>query len=210
MKYIWQTATAVLIVLLFASVQTCSSNKSVANNYTSLLTDTVNYYKNRLGTITATKSTLQLENKQLQNLLINKDIELRKLTAEFSKIRSLVKYETVTLIDSIPIVYKDTVPCVFKRSGTINEKWYTLNWQSDQKGIRIDSLHFENTVTVINGLKRNWFLGEEILVTDITNSNPYLKTNNITSAEITIRQPWFKKWFVWFMLGSASGFLFTK
>lgn len=210
MKYIWQTATAVLVVLLFASIQKCSSNKSVANNYTSILTDTVNYYKNRLGTITATTSTLQLDNKQLQKLLINKDNDLKKLTVEFSKIKSLVKYETVTLIDSVPIVYKDTVPCVFKRLGTISEKWYTLRWQSNQRGIKIDSLHFNNTVSLINGFKRSWPLGKEILTTDITNSNPYLKTTNITSAEITIRQPWFKKWYIWFVLGSATGFLLTK
>lgn len=210
MKYIWQTATAVLIVLLLASVQTCRSNRHVANNNALAFTDSINYYKNTLGTITATTSTLQLDNKQLQYLLINKDNDLKKLTGEFSKIRSLVKYETVTLIDSVPIAYKDTVSCIFERSGAITNNWYTLNWQSNQRGIKIDSLHFENTVTLISGFKRKWFLGEEILVTDISNSNPYLKTVNITSAEITIRQSWFKKWFVWFILGSASGFLLTR
>lgn len=210
MKYIWQIATAVLIVLLFASIQTCSRNISLSDDNAAALTDTVKHYKNSLGSITASINTLQLDKKQLQDLVINKDAELKALAAEFSKVKSVIKYETVTLVDSIVIPYKDTVPCVFERAGSIKDKWYSFAWQSNQKGVRIDSLQFQNTATVITGVKRSWFLGKETVTTDITNSNPFMKVSNIKSADLVIETPWYKKWYVWLAVGAAGGFLLNN
>ena len=207
MKYIWQIATAVLVVLLFASVQTCSNMRSVADANGQAFTDSLKQYKNKLGTITASIKTLQLDKRQLQDFVLYKDAELKALAAEFAKVKSVIKYETVTLVDSIPIPYKDTVPCIFERAGKIKDKWYSFAWQSNQKGVGIDSLQFSNTATVITGVKRSWFLGKETLTTDITNSNPYMKVNDVKAAELVIQTPWYKKWCVWLAVGAAGGIL---
>lgn len=60
------------------------------------------------------------------------------------------------------------------------------------------------------GTKRKWFLGKETLTTDITSDNPYLKVTEITSAEVTVPTPWYKKWYVWAAVGAAGGFFIAK
>ena len=211
MKYIWQIATAVLVVLLFSSVITCNRNKkAIPTNNDLALVDTVKHFINRIGTQTASINTLQLDKKQLIENVMNKDKQLAALVKEYSEIKSAVKYNTVTVLDSIPIVYKDSVPCVFKRFGDVKAPWYSFAWQATQKGIQIDSLTIPTTTIVLTGFKRKWFLGKQTLITDITNTNPYVKVTTIQSAEVNVPQPWYKKWHLWFVLGAVGGFIATQ
>ncbi|MCO6147536.1 DUF6549 family protein [Flavobacterium sp. NRK1] len=205
MKYIWQTITVVLLVLLFASMHTCSQYKNTSAVNAVALKDTIKHYKNALGTQTASIGALQVSNKQLKNLLINKDADLKKLASEFSEVKSLITYKTVTVIDSIPIIYKDSVPFNFKRSGEIKNNWYSLAYKSTEKGVQIDSLRLMTTSAIITGYKRKWFLGAETLTTDITNSNPFISVTAITSAEVIVPVPWYKKWYVWLTAGIIAG-----
>jgi len=196
---------AVLAAALLFSVGTCSfaHDKDVANMQA--LTDTVKHYKNKLGTVTASKQTLQLDNAQLKNVLLKKDRELFELSKEFLQLKSIAKYNTVTTLPGIPIIYHDTIPCIFERSGRLKDKWYSFTYQSNQNGFTVDSLSIPNTTTIITGTKRKWFLGKESLTTDITNTNPYVKVTGITAAEIDIPAPWYKKWWIWFAAGIAGG-----
>lgn len=207
MKYFWQTVTAILVVLLFISTQNCSFNKKTAHSNYLALADTVNYFNNRLGSSTATINMLKIDKREFEEIIINKDKELAKLAKDFSQINTLVKYKTITVIDSIPVTYNDSIPYLFKRSGRIDSAWYSFNWQTTQNGFRIDSLTLSTQTTIITGVKQKWFLGTQTLATDITNSNPYLKITGITSAQITIAQPWYKKWYVWLAVGTIGGFI---
>jgi hypothetical protein len=196
---------AVLVVVLLFSTCQCSRNRKVADSNLAAATDTVKYYKNKLGSVTASKQTLQLDNTQLKKVLLEKDRELFQLSKEFLKLRSIAKYNTTTTLPGVPIIYRDTIPCIFERTGEVNEKWYSFIYQSNQNGFKIDSLSIPNTATVITGTKRKWFLGKETLTTDVTNTNPYVKVTSVTAAEIDIPAPWYKKWYVWFAAGIAGG-----
>lgn len=200
----------ILSAALILSLEKCSSvkNKNIANM--TGLTDTVKYFKNKLGTQTAEIKILQLDKEQLQRLILNKDKELNLLAKEFSKVNTLIKYKTLIQFDTLRIEYKDTVPCIFKRSGKAKENWYSFTYASDQKGITIDSLKTYTETTIINGFKRKWFLGNETVTTNITNSNPYIKVTQIKSAEIVIPEPWYKKWYVWLAVGVSAGFISSQ
>jgi hypothetical protein len=195
---------ALTITLLF-SVKHCRyiAGNMDANN--AALTDTVTHYKNKLGTSTASIKTLQVDKKQIQDLLIKKDSELAALASEFSKVHSITKYTTLTQFDTIQVAYTDSVPCVFERTGTIKKQWYSFGYRSNQKGVEFDTLSIPNTATVITGTKRKWFLGRATLTTDITNSNPYITVTGITAAELTLPTPWYKKWYVWLAGGVIAG-----
>ncbi|MFL9845446.1 DUF6549 family protein [Flavobacterium rhizosphaerae] len=171
------------------------------------LNDTVKHYTNKLGTQTASISTLQLDKEQLQDLILSKDVELNELSKEFAKVSSLVKYKTITKYDTIAIIYTDSIPCDFTRLSTVKKEWYGFNYISSQSGFKIDSLTIPNQTTVITGTKRKWFLGKETITTDITNSNPYINVTDIKAAEIVIPVPWYKKWYVWTAAGLALGIL---
>ena len=198
---------AALVVALLFAVQKCNYIAGNADANLAAITDTVTHYKNKIGTTTASIKTLQLDNKQVKDLLTKKDAELAALLSEFAKVHSVVKYKTVTQIDTIQIAYKDTVPCVFERTGAIKKQWYSFGYRSNQKGVEIDTLSFPNTSTVITGTKRKWFLGKETVTTDITNSNPYIKVTNIKAAELVLPVPWYKKWWLWLAAGVAGGLL---
>lgn len=197
----------VLAMALIFSFERCNyiQNKNTAN--ITVYTDTLTYFKNELGSQTASINTLQLDNEQLQNLVLHKDAGLAKLTKEFSKVNNIVKYKTIIQLDTIRIAYKDTVPCIFERSGELKADWYSFSYKSNQKGIQIDSLKTWTTSTIITGFKRKWLLGKQTAVTDITISNPHITVTEIKASEIVVPKPWYKKWHVWLAAGICGGWI---
>lgn len=206
-KYIPYIVIVILAVALLFSVDRCSTIKDLSNSNLNAITDTVSYFKNKLGSQTASINTLQLDNEQLQNLVLHKDAGLAKLTKEFSKVNNIVKYKTIIQLDTIRIAYKDTVPCIFERSGELKADWYSFSYKSNQKGIQIDSLKTWTTSTIITGFKRKWLLGKQTAVTDITISNPHITVTEIKASEIVVPEPWYKKWHVWLAAGICGGWI---
>lgn len=206
-KYLYPAMILMLIIALLLSLERCQFIKQDATENSLALTDTVTYYTNRLGTQTASIKTLQLEQQELQCIILAKDKKLAALAKKFIQIQNVVQYEQVTILDTIAIVYTDTVPCAFSKSGNITSKWYNLNYKSNNKGFTIDSLTLPNQATVITGFKRKWFLGKETLTTDVTNSNPYITVTNLKAINVVVPTPWYKKWYVWLGAGIAGGFL---
>ncbi|AWH84942.1 hypothetical protein HYN59_07285 [Flavobacterium album] len=209
-KYIPYIVIAILAVMLLVSFQECSHRGEMTDTNLKAIVDTVQHYKNRLGTQSSGIRTLQFDKAQLQKELIEKDSDLAALTKEFIKVRSIVKFQAVTQFDTIGIVYKDSVPCVFERSGKTFDKWYSFGYKADQAGVKIDSFKTWTSANIITGTKRKWFLGEQAIKTDITLSNPNMAVTNITAAEVIIPSPWYRKWYVWLAAGAIGGFVISK
>jgi len=199
-----------LVVALLLSVSKCSYDKTIYTNNLDALTDTLITFKNKIGTQTASIRTLKYSKQQLQNNLLEKDTELATLAKQFARINSVIKYKTVVKLDTLRVVYRDTIPSVFTRIGTVKKPFYNFTYTSTQDGFLIDSLSILNTATVITGTKRKWFLGAETVITDVTNSNPYITVSRITAAEVVVPNPWYKKWYVWFAAGIAGGYLIAR
>ena len=203
----------IIVCFFFLNTYQCSRNdniKKLADSNALALADSIKFYNNSLGTKTATIKALQLEKEQLEKLVLKKDYDLATLVKEFNTVNTVTKYKTITQVDTIIIKYPDTLPCVFERSGFKTDKWYSFNYRSDQNGIEIDSFKTETETTVITGLKRKWFLGEDILTADITNSNPHIEVLQLNAAQVIVQQPWYKKWYIWFAAGLTGGFFIAK
>lgn len=209
-KLIYPAIIIVLLALLFVSIRECRRSVAVAGQNYDALTDTIQYYTNSLGQRSASIRTLQLDKSQLREVILKKDKELHALSKEFSKISTVVKFQTVTEFDTIRITYADSVPCVFDRKGNIADNWYHFNYSSDQSGIQIDSFKTWTSANIITGTKRKWFLGEQVLKTDITLSNPYMTVTNAASVEVAVPSPWYRKWYVWAAIGAVGGGLIAK
>lgn len=178
---------------------------------TEALNDTIKYYKNTLGTVTASKKTLQVINKRQALELLNNDNEIKKLTLEFSKVNNIVKIESVTNIPEIKIPFQKPISNInFEKKGKIKEKHYSFNYYFNKSEFILDSLNILNKTTVITGFKRKWFLGKQTLITDVTNSNPYITVTDIKATEVIIPEPWYKKWYVWLATGFIGSIFFTK
>ncbi len=198
-----------LVILLVVVNQNRLHSKNADANFAAL-TDTVNYYTNKLGTQTAGIKVLQLQQNQLKETILSKDKELSVLTKEFKSVTNVIKYRQLIKTDTIKIVFKDSVPCIFKKSGSLQSPWYSLKYNATHTGFTVDSLTISNQTTVINGFTRKWFLGEDVLTTTITNSNPYVNVASLQSAVATVPVPWYKKWYVWALCGMAGGLIISK
>lgn len=207
-NYKYKIAPALCVILLMLLLlseckRRAEKVKSEAN--LTAVFDTVKHYKNKIGTQSATITTLQLDKRLFHDLVLKKDIELKQLTREFSTVNSIVKIKTVTRLDTIYVPFKEEIDCAFRVEDTIDTKHYSFNYEVDSAGLRLTNFKIPNQTTVFTGYKRKWLLGEQTLTTDITNSNPYIQTENIISAEIVIPEPWYKKWYVWLAAGLLAG-----
>lgn len=209
-NYILPALCIALAVCLLLAVQRCNHVQDMNVVNMNALTDTVKHYTNKLGTQTASIKTLQLDKKQIQDLLLDKDKELKALASEFSKVHSVTKAEAEIVIKEVPIIYRDTIPFVFERIDSVKTDWYRFGYVSNQKGLQIDSLRTWTSLTAITGTKRKWFLGKETVTTDITFSNPHIKVTEIKAAELTVPVPWYKKWYLWLAAGVIGGFVIAK
>jgi hypothetical protein len=201
---------ACLLMLLIYQYKRAEAFKKHETETIVAISDTINYYINKLGTQSASIKTLKLDNSQLKNILLKKDKELTALASEFNKINHLTKYNSITILDTIKVKFQDSIPFVFKRTGVLATDWYRFNYNSTQTGIIIDSLTLPTQTTLITGIKQKWFLGAKSLTTSIINTNPYIKITKIESAEITLTQPWYKKWYIWMAAGAVCGWITAK
>lgn len=195
-----------LAVAFLLSLQKCSEEIGRADDNLAALTDTVKHFKNKLGTQTASIKTLQLTKKQLQDNFIKKDAELKLLAKEFASIKSVVRYQTITEIDTILVLFKERIPCDFTpKIDSVKTKYYSFAYKLDPAGLQLNKIIIPNEATILTGFKRKWFLGKQTLTTDVTNSNPYIQVTGITSADVVIPEPWYKKWYVWLAAGLVTG-----
>jgi len=195
-SYIYPGIITALLIILFYSVDRCQGLRQAAETNLTALSDSIGYYRNRLGTQTARIKILEVKQSDLKKVILSKDEQLAALSKEFSRIRTIVQYTQQITYDTIAVTYKDSVPCIFNRLGTVNTKWYAFKYESTNNGFVIDSLTLDNKVTVMSGFKRSWLLGRQTLVTDVTNSNPHIMVTELKSTEIVIPSPWYKKWYV--------------
>jgi hypothetical protein len=167
-------------------------------------------YKLKNGQLVTSVETLSYSNSQLKNSIVMKDKKVKELTNKFSKVQSLTKYVTNTKFDTIELRYKDTVPCVFERKDSLLKEWYHIAYKSNQKGIEITELSIPDSVIVVTGIKRKWFLGKQTQTTDITHANPFVQTNNVQHIEVVTQKKWYDTFLFKVGLGFIGGVLITK
>jgi len=205
-----------IVMLLLVTVYQCEKHreyKQIADANSTALTDSIHYYKNKIGTQTAGIKTLQLDNKQLHQAILSKDIELKKLAGEFASVKSMVKHSSTITFDTISVRFEPVGSVAgdslhsFERKGSLESKWYSLGYKVTNDSLVIAPFKTWTETTVITGYQRKWFLGSQTLVTDITNSNPHISVKQIKAVEVIIPQPWYRKWYVWLAAGMAGGLL---
>ncbi|MGV3459921.1 MAG: DUF6549 family protein [Flavobacterium sp.] len=193
-----------LLLLITSECERRSEKRRVANNLEAAL-DSIMYFKNRLGTETASVKTMRLDKQDLRELVLKKDRQLQMLTTEFASIKSVTKFKTVTKLDTLYLPFKEYVPHSFTRNDSVNTKFYSFGYRVDSAGLQIRDFKIPNQTTIITGYKRTWLLGKQTITTDITHSNPYIKTENILSVEAVVPEPWYKKWYLWLAAGVVAG-----
>lgn len=196
-----------LLLLLVVSECRRRDDRKISKANMRAAFDSVTYYKNKLGTQAASVKTFQFDKKSMHNELIKKDTELNALAKEFASVKSVVKLRTVTKLDTIYAPFTKAIQCEFKQKDSVSKPFYSFGYSIDSTGLEIKDFIIPNETTIITGFKRKWLLGNQTLTTDVTHSNPHIKTENILSAEVIIPEPWYAKWYVWLVTGLVTGIL---
>lgn len=216
--YIYYIIITGLVTALFLQCENKNDIKGTVHNNYKALTDTVQYYKNKLGTTTASIHTLQTTNRQLQQVIKHKDKELAGLTKQFNNVKNITRFksniqlEPVSFSFSEPlyphIAINDTIRN-FTRKGFVANNWYNIGYTITNDSLTLQPISTWTETTIITGFKRKWFLGRQTLVTDITNSNPYITVTTIEATDVVVPEQWYKKWYVWLAAGFITGIAVT-
>jgi len=154
---------------------------------------------------TPTYKTIGTKKEAVQALQVPETIVKR-----FTEIKTVTRYVDGIKIDSIKVHYKDTVPCVFERSGAINEKEYSFTYQTDQKGFKVYDMQLHDSLLIVTGTKRKWFLGRETNTIDISHTNKYISTDQIQHIEVVPKKEWYDTNLFKFGIGFILGVAVTK
>lgn len=173
---------------------------------------TVNFYAAKDGTLVA------------NNAVLNTDIKVLKILND-----SLISYldnikikdpEVVTIFDTryrIDSFFIDVpIPCdnTFLVPFSEADSTFSIQGFVNNDGINISSLQFPNRTGVTIGTKRNGLFRRNQTVVAITNSNPHIIVEGISSYTFTEEKKWWEKGSLKFIVGSIAGaatvYLLTK
>lgn len=164
------TILLVLTAILFSKCE----NEEVLSKNPDILNVKTESYKLKNGQVVNTTKTV----------VYNKSPEKTELTKQFTKVKTIIKIQERVRIDTVKVFYKDTIPCQFERIGTLVNNDYSLAYKSTQKGIDITDLSIPDSISIVTGTKRKWFLGKETQTIDVMHSNKLIQTDHIQHIEI--------------------------
>jgi hypothetical protein len=197
-KIILYTVILVLISLLFTK---CEQNKTALANIDALNSKMLTY-KLRNGQLVSSVKTLQMSLSDIK--------KTTPLTKEFTKIKTVTKIVERFHIDTIEVVYTDSIPCEFERKGLVLNKDYQFLYKSNQKGFKVENMIISDSITMVSGTKRKWFLGKETQTFDITHSNHYIQTESAQHIEVIPKKRFYDTTLFKVGIGFIGGFLIAK
>lgn len=208
----WKQIGLFVVILILSSLYfaKCQKENSHLATIEALKSENTSYKLKNGQLVTSAKTLIATNDKQAIEI-IGKTETVKELTEKFTKVKSITKFVEKVKIDTVQIVYKDSVPCQFEKSGSIATEDYSLNYKSNQIGVDISDLALANdTVTIVTGVKRKWFWGKETITTDVTNSNKLIITSELQHVEIQPIKPFYNTTLFKIGIGILAGALIVR
>lgn len=138
---------------------------------------------------------------------------------DWKNTQSRIEYVTQTRIDTIFIAFTDTLrinDTIYSKSDfdclkhfNLSDKFFYINGNVLENGIKIDSLSFPNIATITIGEKRQGIFKKSLPIVEIKNSNPYIQPISLSNVVINNKKKTYQKKSFWFTIGTSLGFLGT-
>ena len=166
--------------------------------------------KNKEKIIEQEQLILTLQQAKNLNLINSKD---------WKNTQSSINIVTKTRIDTIFIAFTDTlhiIDTIHSKSNfdclkhfNLSDKFFYINGNVLENGIKIDSLSFPNSTTITIGEKRQGIFRKSLPIVEIKNSNPYIETINLSNVVINNKKKIYQKNSFWFTIGTTLGIVST-
>jgi len=138
---------------------------------------------------------------------------------DWKNTQSKIEYVTQTRIDTIFIAFTDTLrinDTIYSKSDfsclkhfNLSDKFFYIDGNVLENGIKIDSLSFPNIATITIGEKRQGIFKKSLPIVEIKNSNPYIQPISLSNVVINNKKKTYQKNSFWFTIGTSLGFLGT-
>jgi hypothetical protein len=142
----------------------------------------------------------------MKSLLASNDT-MREWISKFKEIKGGVILRETTIVREVPVPFDKVIPCDFKPFQAKKEtKDFLFYTTIANTGLTIDSLKIPNEAKIIIGDKRTGLLKMKTsLVVEVNNSNPYIKTSNISGFVYEPKKKWYERMWVNFVAGAIVG-----
>lgn len=204
-RFIMRAFIALVIAILFLTCFNQCYQIEIDKSNILALNDSISTYKLKNGQLVASKESILLDKAMAIDLVLSKDRELNEMAKKFSNIKTITKIVSQTKIDTMNVYFTDTIPCDFNKIGSKYEKWYSFDYQLNQKSFSINNLTIPDTLKLISGIKRKWFLGKETLVVDVMHKNPLIQVTNIQHVLVQPKKKFWETKLFTFSIGLAAG-----
>ena len=213
------TIVGLIVVILFLVWKSCEQNAQLSNFENQMSKFDIGEQK--FKKIIDADSNLILEQQQIiltqKQALNNNLIEINRL----KKIQSQVKIVSKVKIDSVFIPFHDTlyidtsnnknnalnsfirVPKTF----SMNNEFYSFDGTILKKGLILDSVRFDNQMTLTFGFKSVGLFKKPEPVLDIMYKNPYIQTSSLNNIVIKNELKWYEKKPFFIGIGFVGGIL---
>lgn len=148
---------------------------------------------------------------QEQLILSQKDAIKNNLLAlnGMKKVQSQVRIESVFQVDSIFVPYTDTFiveKTNYKSFGfSLNNDKYSIVGKTKEGGILLDSISFNNNLSVTIGNKSKGFFRASQPIVAIEYENPYVNTKSMQNIVIKNDIKWWDRKGTWLTIGLLGG-----
>lgn len=194
---------AIGLLLLIVLMLQCQENQAILSRNEQnekIKNDTIKYFNNKIGTLTASVGTAQYTANEYKQQVLNTNKKLEKVTSEFNKLSSIQQYHVKATIDTVfvpfekPIVFDNAIDTThtFLRSGKLEKDWFSFNYKIDNSGFTIDSTAANIDIISVTGFKKKWFLGRSTAVTDVTSPTKGVAITDLKSAQIVVPKKFYE------------------
>jgi len=187
-----------------AQLSAFKKNVQNLNLRAKVFNETIGKYKLRIAT---QKQIIFNQNDAIDNGILDMD--------EFKNIKSQVRIETRTQIDSVFIPFetiKSDTQVVYQcsdRKFTLVTDDYGIFGLTKQEGVLLDSLYFDGGLAITIGTKSAGFLKKAEPVVEVKYTNPYIKTKSMQNIIIQEDLKWYDRKRNWFGIGIGMGAFLT-
>jgi len=174
--------------------------------------DTVMFYKSKSGELVAYNKSLNVSYKNLKQAndsLVKqiKDLKIKKPT-------NITTVKTEVVIKEIYVPYTVELPCdSFSIPFNFNDNWISIDGNSSNSGLGIDSIKLTNDMLIVTGVKRNGLFKPSETIVAVKSENPYFNISSLQNYTIKENPPFYNK--LWFKLlvftgGVATGIVISR
>ena len=205
-KYLSLFLMIIIIILCLLYTRSCNTYKSSLKTIAALnaYKHEVKKYKSKNGTTVNYNNTIAVTPEDLkisQDTLLSY-IEDLKLKVKNVKASVIVTERLILDTVRIPIYLSD---CKFDTTVSIQEDHYNMDISVANTGLSLNKLEFPNRLGVTLTEKREkWYKSKESIVA-ITNSNPYMQVDGISSYTFPHKKKWYEKWWLHAIGGATAG-----